>query len=292
MKSIVVGIDGSDGAKDALRWACEEATLYGAKIIAVSVWYAPVPVTSPWLAYVDVPIDLTEPTGRGLADTVSEVVRGRFASLEVEQRVIHGAAGPALIQQAAGSDLVVVGCRGLGGFKGLLLGSVSHQVVTHAPCAAVVVPHRPRTAGEAAQPSIVVGVDGSANSIAALRWAAERARVNGATIRAVFAWRLPPVSPTLASVSGGLSPTEIVSHAAAITLDEYLQEAALSLDVHVERINVEGTPAKVLIDEGGRAELLVVGARGHEGFAGLLLGSVATAVTRHAPCPVAVIPNR
>lgn len=291
MKSIVVGIDGSEGAKDALRWACEEATLYGAKIIAVSVWYAPVPVTSPWLPSVEVPIDLTEPTGRGLADTVSEVVRGRFASLEVEQRVIHGAAGPALIQQGAGSDLLVVGCRGLGGFKGLLLGSVSHQVVTHAPCAAVVVPQRPRRDGDTAKP-IVVGVDGSANSIAALRWAAARARAKGATIRAVFAWRLPPVSPTPASVSGGLSSTQIVRHAAARTLDEYLQEAALSLDVKVERINVEGTPAKVLIDEGSRAELLVVGARGHEGFAGLLLGSVATAVTRHAPCPVAVIPDR
>ena len=294
MKTILVGIDGSVGAKNALRWACEEATLYGdAKIVAMSVWFAPVPVSSPWLPNVDLPIDLTEPTERSLADTVSAVASEQFGSLQIEQRVVHGAAAAVLIAEAAHGDLVVVGSRGLGGFKGLLLGSVSHQVVSHAPCPLVIVPNRERTAtGGHAKPSIVVGVDGSANSIAALRWVTRRARATGATIRAIFVWRLPPVSPTPQSISMGLSPTEIVGHAAAITLDEYLEEAALPSDVEVECINIEGTPAKVLIEEGSRADLLVVGARGHEGFAGLLLGSVATAVTRHATRPVAVIPQR
>jgi nucleotide-binding universal stress UspA family protein len=293
MKTIVVGVDGSDGAKEALRWACHEASLYrDARIVAVSAWFAPIPVMSPWLPSVDLPIDLTEPTEKALADAVSAVVGGQFGSLQIEERVIHGAAGPVLIAEAVHSDLIVVGSRGLGGFKGLLLGSVSHQVVTHAPCAVVVVPHTGHVAAKAGvTPPIVVGVDGSANSIAALRWAAERARAKGATIRAVFAWRLPPLSPTPAEISGGLPPDKIVGHAAAITLDDFLREAALPLDAKVERINVEGAPAEVLLDEGAHAELLVVGARGHDGFAGLLLGSVATAVTRHAPCPVAVIPH-
>ncbi|MEO8694712.1 MAG: universal stress protein [Acidimicrobiales bacterium] len=293
MKTIVVGVDGSGGAKDALRWACQEAMLYGdTKVVAVSTWFAPVPVMSPWLPNVDLPIDLTEPTEKGLADTVAAVVGDEFASVRVEQRVIHGAPGPVLIAEAVHSDLVVVGSRGLGGFKGLLLGSVSHQVVTHAACAVVVVPQAGPVVAAGGPRRIVVGVDGSANSIAALRWAAERAQVSGVTIRAVFAWRLPPVSPTPPEISGGLPPTNVVGHAAAVTLDDFLREAALPPDVNVEPINVEGTPAKVLVDEGAHAELLVLGARGHGGFTGLLLGSVATAVTRHAQCPVAVIPHR
>jgi nucleotide-binding universal stress UspA family protein len=292
MKTIVVGIDGSDGAKDALRWACKEAMLYGdAKVVAMSVWFAPVPVMSPWLPNVDLPIDLTEPIEKGLAETVA-TIGDEFASVRIEQRVIHGAAGPVLIAEAAHSDLVVVGSRGLGGFKGLLLGSVSHQVVTHATCVVVVVPRAGPVVAAGVPRRIVVGVDGSDNSIAALQWAAERARVSRATLRAVFAWRLPPVSPTPPEISGSLSPTRVVGRAAAITLDDFLREAALPPDVEVERINVEGTTAKVLIDEGAHAELLVVGARGHGGFTGLLLGSVATAVTRHAPCPVAVVPHR
>lgn len=248
-------------------------------------------MTSPWLPSVDLPIDLTEATENALADSVSAVVRDDFGSLEVEQRVIHGAAGQVLIAQAAHSDLVVVGSRGLGGFKGLLLGSVSHQVVTHAPCVVVVVPHGARTAPSSSVGApMLVGVDGSANSIAALRWAAGRARATGTTIRAILVWR-PPGTMTPASISMEPSPTDIARHDASTMLDEYVAEAALPGNVQVERVAIEGMPAKMLIDEGRHAELLVVGARGHEGFAGLLLGSVTTAVVRHAPCPVAVIPQ-
>ena len=294
MTTIVVGIDGSDGAKSALRWALEEATRFGdTKIVAVSVWFAPLPITSPWLTGIDVPIDLTDATAKALAHTVSAVAGEQFGATEVEQRVIHGAAAPALLAEAQQADLIVVGSRGLGGFKGLLLGSVSHQVVSHAPCPVVVVPEheRPDTAQSGAR-SIVVGVDGSPHSIAALRWAARRARVTGETIRATFAWRMPTVFAKPPPVTAGVPPTEIVRDAAAVALDGYIEDAALPLDVHVERVNVEGTAANALLAEGRRAELLVVGARGHEGFAGLLLGSVATAVVHHAPCPVAVIPER
>ena len=84
--------------------------------------------------------------------------------------------------------------------------------------------------------TILVGIDGSANSIAALRWAARRALATGATLRAIFAWRLPPVSMTPPSISMGLSPSDIVRHAASLTLDEYLAEAALPSDLRLERI--------------------------------------------------------
>jgi nucleotide-binding universal stress UspA family protein len=294
MTTIVVGVDGSDGAKVALRWAFEEARRGGdAKIIAVSVWFAPFPVTSPWLSTIDVPIDLTEATAQALAECVTSVAGDQFAAVEVEQRVFHGAAAPVLLSQSEHADLTVVGTRGLGGFKGLLLGSVSHQVVSHARCPVVVVPEHQRTEeGRSAHRSIVVGVDGSANSIAALRWAARRAQVTGESIRATFAWRMPTVFAAPPPVSAGVPPIEIVRRAASDALEGYVADAALPADIRVEHIIVEGTAANALIEAGRLAEIVVVGARGHEGFAGLLLGSVATAVVHHAPCPVAVIPDR
>src|SRR5205085_5825521 len=99
------------------------------------------------------------------------------------------------IAEGANADLVVVGSRGLGGFKGLLLGSVSHQVVTHASCPVVVVPATPRHGGERMN-VIVVGVDGSKHSVAALRWAERRAEFTDECIHAVYAWQHSPITFT------------------------------------------------------------------------------------------------
>ena len=291
--TIVVGVDGSAGAKAALAWAYEQVRrIQGARILAVSTWMSPVPAASPWFAGYDVPIDLTESTKARLDAIVHEVRAGRDG-VEMQQRVVCGSAVAVLLDEGAKGDLLVVGSRGLGGFKGLLLGSVSHQLVTHAPCPTVVVPMSgSRPASSVDDPMrIVVGVDGSPNSIAALQWAGQWARATGAHVRAIYAWRLPPMVVPPAHLGLGSPSADEPPDVAAQELASFVAAAGILADVKVEAHTREGRPAPMLLEEARRADLLVVGARGHEGFTGLLLGSVATAVAHHAPCPVAVIPH-
>jgi nucleotide-binding universal stress UspA family protein len=133
---------------------------------------------------------------------------------------------------------------------------------------------------------IVVGVDGSEESKAALRWAVEEARLRGATVRAVCAWSLPHVAgPGFAFLPGGI---EEFRRDAEGVLDAAIAEVG-SEGVDVERAAVEGGAADVLVQAAQGADLLVVGSRGHGGFAGLLLGSVSQQCAHHAPCPVVIV---
>lgn len=291
MTRILVGIDGSECSKAALQWACEEAATYeSATVVAMAVWFAAPPVSSPWLGGSVLPIDLRQPTTELLDATIHAVPEAGRGSFAVERRVVQGPAAPTLVTASERCDLVVVGTRGLGGFKGLVLGSVSHQLVNHAHCPVVVVP-LPKSGTRVASRSIVVGVDGSDNACAALRWAARRAQATRSTIRATLVWQRSSLSKADGSISSEPTAEQDVDHAAAVALDEFVAEARVAHDVTIERVFLEGPPAKMLIDEAREAQLLVVGARGREGFVGLLLGSVANAVTQHPPCPVAVIRN-
>ena len=293
MTTIVVGMDGSEGARAALAWACQEARREpGANIVALSAWLSPVPATSPWVVGYDLPVDLTEATTAVLAESVAAVTAKGFADVPIEQRVVCGSAPAVLIAQGNTADILVVGSRGLGGFKELLLGSVSHQVVTHAPCPIVVVPRAVETADSkhASLTTIVVGVDGSPNSTAALQWAAGRARLSDAVVHAVYAWQFPATATAL--IGDGAASPEPIARAAGEALDGFIAAADLPNSVRVVPAVREGLPAKVLLSQAKEARLLVVGARGHGGFVGLLLGSVASTVTHHVPCPVAVIPDK
>jgi nucleotide-binding universal stress UspA family protein len=145
VQKIVVGVDGSDASKLALRWAIEEAQAHGASVIALHAWEVPPPV--PEVA----PIPTIDPVAlfpefqnvaeKLVTDVVEEVV-GDDTSVPVEPVAVEGPPALAVIDAARDADLVVVGSRGLGGFKALLLGSVSHQIAQHAPCPVVI--HRAR----------------------------------------------------------------------------------------------------------------------------------------------------
>lgn len=143
MTTIVVGVDGSEGSRLALRWACDEAArIEGSTVVAVATWTYPVVAASPWMGGYDVPMDLTEPTAQALQEAVDEVVAGGFPAERIATKVVCGPPAGTLIEAGKDADLLVVGSRGLGGFTGLLLGSVSHQVAAHAPCPVIVVPVR------------------------------------------------------------------------------------------------------------------------------------------------------
>ena len=131
---------------------------------------------------------------------------------------------------------------------------------------------------------IVVGVDGSPSSLDALRWAAQQAELTGAQLEAVTAWEFPVQGAGFALLAGiDWADNARTTQATAL-------EAALGArGSAVIRTVREGHPVRVLRAAADGAALLVVGSRGHGGFAGLMLGSVSEHVVAHAPCPVLVI---
>ena len=138
MKTIVVGVDGSEHGEAALALAAEEAFLRGAHLVIVSVWDAPV-VMSPQYVY---PAEMFEDL-RTLAESFVQAAVARVAELQpqvaCEGKAMEGQAASILLKEAEQAGMIVVGSRGRGGFSSLLLGSVSQQVVHHAPCPVLVV---------------------------------------------------------------------------------------------------------------------------------------------------------
>lgn len=136
MSKVVVGVDGSDASRAALRWAAEEADLRSARLVAVEAWEF-----SPLIFAADVPVALDElrSTVSGHLDEVISEEIGDRSGLDIDVRVVEEAPVPALLSEVGADDLLVVGSRGRGGFTGLLLGSVSQQVAQHAPCPVVIV---------------------------------------------------------------------------------------------------------------------------------------------------------
>jgi nucleotide-binding universal stress UspA family protein len=133
---------------------------------------------------------------------------------------------------------------------------------------------------------IVVGVDGSPSSMVALRWAILQAELTDSAVEAVTAWRLPS-RYGLAPVADGA--TDFEGHAGKILADALNEVSSVEPDVVIRSSVVEGHPAEVLVRAAHGADMLVVGSRGHGGFAGALLGSVSQYCVHHAPCPVLVI---
>jgi nucleotide-binding universal stress UspA family protein len=141
METIVVGVDGSEGGGAALTYAAREAGLRKARLRIVSAWEIPPAVYAGGLAPA-----LDQETIDGFGEGAKRVVQEAIAqvkelepSVETEGRVAEGQAADVLLQEAKEADLIVVGNRGLGGFSSLLLGSVSHSVVQHAPSPVTVV---------------------------------------------------------------------------------------------------------------------------------------------------------
>ena len=130
---IVVGVDGSPASADALRWAARQAELTGAGLRAVSTWR--------WPNYITIKppgLDLAADTERTLTELVDQVLADH-PGLTVTRRVCEGPPGPALLAQAEGAELLVVGARGRAAFPGMMLGSVAEYCVRNGDCPVVVV---------------------------------------------------------------------------------------------------------------------------------------------------------
>ncbi|HET8680494.1 MAG TPA: universal stress protein [Micromonosporaceae bacterium] len=261
---VVVGVDESPSSYVALDHAAVEAELRGWPLRVVHVQH-PVGAAS---------ADRERSRGAELLQETADRVRYRAPLIAVTSELLVGSAAGLLVLRSAAAGLVVVGSRGRGGFMGLLAGSVSTQVATHAhgPVLIVRVPTWPPSPGWPSLP-VVVGVDGSAYGRAALRFAVGEAQLRGVPLLVVHA---PP-----APGPEGDGPDLVLKAA--------VEEAGRTPDLPVRGRTVPGDARQALIEASRRAAAVVVGQRGQGGFAGLRMGSVSQAVIRHAHCPVFVV---
>ena len=138
-------------------------------------------------------------------------------------------------------------------------------------------------------PRIVAGVDGSPSSLAALRWAVRQAEFTGATVDAVIAWHYPVLAVPMGPAPVAMLDTADFEKGADETVSNAISAAVGTSRVRVSAQVKEGNAAQVLLDAAAGADLLVVGSRGHGGFAEALLGSVSQHCVHHAPCAVVIV---
>jgi nucleotide-binding universal stress UspA family protein len=286
-RPIVVGYDASEEARGALRWALSEARLRGSAVELVHVLDAARPAAST----TPDPAERREP---GLA-TSAEAIIVRVAAIAAESRPLVPVSGVVLYGHPAGTlcelseqaEMIVLGQRGMGGFSGLLLGSVVTAVATHARCSVVVV--RGDLSHRWPPPPVVVGVDESPVAQSAVGFAVEEAASRGVGLVAVRAWAPPPppwhtITRPLVYDVDELETAE--RHVLDRALDGWRDKYP---DVRMDLRLVPNSAGHALVAASRDAQLVVVGTRGRGGFAGLVLGSVGQQLLHHAHCPVAVV---
>lgn len=292
-RPVVVGVDGSPSSLVAAEHAAMAASQRECPLHLVHGYLHPlgygIPIDPYAMALPGPPEDAAKMLQR-LAVDLGE----RWPTVSIEIRQIPGGPGASLVEESEGAELVVVGSRGFGGFTGLLLGSVSTQVASHAHCPVLVV-HPAGAPVDLAGP-VVVGVDGSEPSQLAVAYAADEAARRGSELVLVHVYAADEYLTTgMPAPDSGVSQRyEELTAAHREQADDLLARAAAVVrqrhpKLRVQRRSLTGmSPKQVLLELSGEASLLVVGTRGHGGFAGLLLGSVSQAVVQHARCPVLV----
>ena len=290
---VVVGHDESPAAEAALEWAADQAESLRLQLLVVYAANPPTPL--PWTPGAALPADSVM---RHLADQVArrgaERVRRSRPGLQVRSRGAVGSPAAELISLSESAAFVVVGRRPRVGRTHASGGSVSFALSSHARCPVVVVQGGAHHGGGRANPSIVVGVDSSRASKRALSFAASFAAAAKAPLVVVSAWTSPEREPWMRDL------WEDPARAADLLAMEFerAQNCVREADslVHEEHPEVsivartpEGDPTEALLTEAQPGSLVVVGSRGHGGFAGLMLGSVSRDVLRRAEMPVAVV---
>ncbi len=281
----VVGLDGSECAVNALEWAAANVGGRAADVELVTAWQTPVIGAYPMSTPITVPFDDTEFRDAAAHD-VAALAGDLSGRLTVPVRATAGHGGPAqvLLEASASAALLVIGSRGLGGFARLLLGSTSTQCATHASVPTVVVPGdvEPKRAER-----ILVGCDGSPNSMAALRWAIQFAAPGG-TVVVVWVWDATPL--TVGADAFFFPDASDLAAERFHHLVDTVADQARTADVTLEREFVRGTPRTALASQAENVDLVVVGACGHGAVGAALLGSVSTWLLHHVHRPIAVVP--
>lgn len=280
---VLVGFDGSRDSYAAVRWAQDEAARHAVplRLVHVFEWSTsvlPVPPGSGW------PDPAVRHEVVACVEEAVDRVHAHRPEVAVHGTVVDGTVISALRKLSERARLLVVGSRGLGGFSGLLAGSVALGMATFARCPVVIT----RGCARSRRP-VVIGVDTAGDSDQALAFGFEQAASRGVGVLAVRGWQPPPV-PSRADRRPAGYDAAALADAQRQLVDQLIQAwHGKYPEVPAEVRLVQDTAAQALIAASTEAQLVVVGSRGRGGFPGQLLGSAARLLIHYARCPVAVV---
>jgi nucleotide-binding universal stress UspA family protein len=280
IKSVVVGVDGSEESLLAAEWAAMEAKRHGLPLRIVSAPAVVPPMPADQVSAVMVADALRGASEQALGTAVTRV-REMIPSLEITTGLLSGPPAVAVADSASGAAMLVVGARGAGGFAAMVLGSVSRYAAVHAMCPVIVV----RQTTMAVHREVAVGIRDPQETGEALTFAFEEAAARHAELVAVHAWHAFP--PALrAAVDGPFRPDDISDEAVrslSAALDRWREKYP---DVRIRHDVIRGHPARILANYSARSDLVVIGRHGDPG-----IGSVQHTLLLHARGPVAVVPS-
>lgn len=284
-RKMIVGVDGSDGAQNALLWALDKSSLLG-EVTPVMVFEPsmfPEAMTKPFRSEAGSSPSASEAQ---LLAALESAGLGADTELAARGRVIEGHPGTQLIDSARDADLLVVGTRGRSSVMSTVLGSVSAYCAGRAPVPVAVIPEE--FSADRPLSTIVVGVDGSANAQAALSWAIDHVDAGG-TICAtgalsIWGYMIGEFEPPL-----DLMEKQILeSVEAAVSQAKGDRYSGPQISIRILRADARVALRDLAEDE---ADMLVLGARGVTGIPHLILGSVSSALVHHPKVPTVIIPS-
>ncbi|MFF0452216.1 universal stress protein [Nocardia africana] len=272
---VVVGVDSSDDALRAARWAADDAALHRVPLEVVSA-VPPVPEDRAEDEGVCAYHERTREQAQRAVAAAARVAADIAPKVDIDTAVIDAPIIPALLSQADEARLVVVGARGLGAYQRSLLGSVSTALVRHARGPVAVVPADPLLGSER---PVLVGYDDSPCSAQALAIAVDEARRRRTDLVVVHTWQRFGDYPSPAALEEEGNRLLDAALAAHEDPDEPLS---------VRRVVVEDRPVRRILDESAAAQLVVVGSHGKGGFPGMTLGSTSQALMHSVECPIII----
>ncbi len=283
--AVVVGLDADGSALAALDWAIEDAVRRHRPLHLVC---AAEPVYPDIMAGAIV-MDSADDSATGILAAAVARAKELAPGLTVRTTSERLRALDVLVHASHTADTLVVGTHGRSRLGTLVLGSTSLQVVSQATCPVVVVRQAPPVPAPESRPRVVVGVDGSPVSMAAVDFAFAQADARGIGLTVVHGWSPDKVEGVDVRTASGDRWREAGQLEVAATAESIAGHTTRYPDVDVRTHVIRKSPADALVAEADGAELLVVGSRGWGDVRGMLLGSVSQGVLRRVPCPVAVV---
>ncbi|MTE16054.1 universal stress protein [Nocardia aurantiaca] len=281
---IVAAVDGSATSHLAVAWAAADAALHGCRlhlIISQAFQFAYGPAPFVTAEAVDQLQDAGEQIVAEAARIAHDTVPGDDLAISTE--VIFDPIIPSLIARSQRARTLVVGSRGRGGFRRAVLGSVSSAVVHHAHCPVAVIHAMSGTDAVSSRKPVLVGVDGSPDSVPAIELAFEEASLRKVGLIALHSW-----SDATSAEREPADWESIRDSEDALLAESLADHSEQYPDVPVRRVLVRDQPAHSLLAESENAQLVVVGSHGRGGFAGMLLGSTSSALVQSVECPIIV----
>ena len=290
VKDVVVAVDGSPASDNAVRWAANTAMKRDVPLRLASSY------TMPQFLYAESMVPPQELYDDLQRETMRKIDAARALAVEVAPNlaighaVAEGSPIDMLLEMSRDSGMIVMGSRGLGGLSGMVLGSVSGAVVSHANCPVVVVREDNNVTEETKYGPIVVGIDGSEVSRRATEVAFEEAQARGAELIAVHTWIDTQVQAPGAGFAVSEDRWKEAHDEKSELLENYLSELGRTYpDVQVKKVITRDRPVRALTEAAQGAQLLITGSHGRGGFKGMLLGSTSRALLQSAPCPMMVV---